>query len=48
MAYILACPLHRGRLTELQVNSIISFSRGLSPVKERIEFIKHHHHADDV
>jgi len=30
------------------VDSIISFARGLLPVKERIEFIKHDHHTDDV
>jgi len=47
-AYIVACPLDPGRLTESQVDSIISFARSLSPVKERIEFIKHHHHADNV
>jgi len=32
----------------LQVDSIISFARGLSPVRERIELIKRQHHADDV
>jgi len=24
------------------------FTCGLSPVEERIEFIRHHHHADDI
>jgi hypothetical protein len=47
-AYIIARPLDPGRLTESQVDSIISFARGLSPVKERIELIKRQHHADDV
>jgi len=47
-AYSVARPLDPGRLTESQVDSIILFARGLSPVKKRIEFIKHHHHADDV
>jgi len=47
-AYIVARPLDPDRLTESQVDSIISFARGLSPVKERIEFLKQHHHADDV
>jgi len=47
-AYIVGCPLDPGRLTESQVDSIKSFARGLSPVKEPIEFIKHHHHADHV
>jgi len=47
-AYIIARPLDPGRLTESHVDSIISFARGLSPVKERIELIKCEHHADDV
>jgi len=47
-AYIAARPPDPGRLTESQVDSIISFARGLSPVTERIEFIKHYHEADDV
>jgi len=46
--YIIACLLDPGRLTESQVDSIVSFSRSLSPVKERIELIKSHHHPDDV
>ena len=46
--YIVAHPLDPGHLTESQVDSIIWFACGLSPVKERIEFIKHHHHTDDV
>jgi len=41
-------PLDPGRLTESHVDSIISFARGLSPVKERMELIKREHHADDV
>jgi len=32
----------------LQVYSIVSFARSLSPVKERIELIKSQHHPDDV
>jgi len=47
-AYIIARPLDPARLTEWHVDSIISFARGLSPVKERIELIKREHHADDV
>ena len=47
-AYIIARPLDPGRLTESQVDSIISFARGLSPVREPIELIKRQHHADDV
>jgi len=47
-AYIVARLLDPGRPRELQLDSIISFARGILPVKERIEFIKHHHQADDV
>ena len=46
--YIIARPLDPGHLTESQVDSIISFYPGLSPVRERIELIKRQHHADDV
>ena len=37
-----------GRLTETQVDSVLLFARGLSPVKERIELIKGQHHTDDL
>jgi len=47
-AYIIARPLDPGRLTESHADSIISFARSLSLVKERIELIKGEHHADDV
>ena len=47
-AYIIACPLDPGRLTESHVDLIISFARGLSPVNERLELIKREYHADDV
>jgi len=47
-AYIIACLLDPGRLTDSQVDSIVSFARSLSPVKERIELIKSQHHPDDV
>jgi len=47
-AYIIARPLDPGRLTELQVDSLVSFARNLSPVKEGIELIKSQHHTDDV
>jgi len=40
--------LDPGRLTESQVDSIVSFAHRLSPVKERIELIKSQHHLDDV
>ena len=39
-AYIIARLLDPGHLTESQVDSIVSFARSLSPVKERIELIK--------
>jgi len=45
---MIARHLHPGRLTETQVDSILLFARGLSPVKERIELIKRQHHADDL
>jgi len=48
MAYIIARLLDPGRLTESQVDSIVSFARSLLPVKERIELIKSHHYPDDV
>ena len=47
-AYIVARPLDPSCLTEWQVDSIILFAQSLSPVKEGIEFIKHHHNTDDV
>jgi len=47
-AYIVARPLDHSCLTEWQVDSIILFAQSLSPVKEGIEFIKHHHNTDDV
>jgi len=40
--------LDPGRLTEMQVDSILLFARGLSPVKEQIELIKRQHHAEDL
>jgi len=40
--------LDPGRVTEMQVDSILLFARGLSPVKERIELITRQHHADDL
>jgi len=46
--YIIAHLLDPGRLTEFQVNSIISFAPGLSPFKECIELIKSQRHAEDV
>jgi len=46
--YILARLLDPSRLTESQVDSIVSFARSLSPGKERIELIKSQHHPDDV
>jgi len=45
---MIARHLDPGRLTETQVDSILLFARGLSPVKERIELIKRQHQADDV
>ena len=39
-AYMIARHLDPGCLTETQVDSILLFARGLSPVKERIELIK--------
>jgi len=45
---MIARDLDPGRLTETQVDSILLFPCGLPPVKERIELIKHLHHADDV
>jgi len=47
-AYIIARLLDPGRLTESQVESIVSFAHSLSPVKERIELIKSQYHPDDV
>jgi len=47
-AYIIGRPLDPSRLTKSDVDSIISFARGLSPVKERIELIKREHHAHGV
>jgi len=45
---MIAPHLDPGRLTETQVDSILLFTRGLSPVKERIELMKRQHHADDL
>jgi len=45
---MIACHLDPGRLTETQVDSMLLFARGLSPVKEGIELIKRQHHADDL
>jgi len=45
---MIARHLEPGRLTETQVDSILLFTRGLLPVKERIELIKRQHHADDL
>jgi len=47
-AYIIAGLLDPGRLTESQVDSIVSFAHSLSLVKQRIELIKSQHHSDDV
>jgi len=47
-AYIVAPPLDLRPLTQSQVDLIILFTRSFSPVKQRIEFIKHHQHAGDV
>jgi len=47
-AYIIAHLLDPSRLTESQVDSIVSFPCSLSPVQERIELIKSQHHPDDV
>ena len=45
---MIARHLDPGRLTETQVDSVLLFARGLSPVKERIVLLKRQHHADDV
>jgi len=45
---MIARHLDHSRLTETQVDSILLFARGLSPVKERIDLIKRQHHADDL
>jgi len=45
---MIARHLDPGRLTEMQVDSILLFARGLSPVKERIQLMKCQHHADDL
>jgi len=47
-ASIIAGHLDPGRLTELQVDSIVLFARSLLPVKGRIELIKSQHDSDDV
>jgi len=47
-ACIIARLLDPGRLTESQADSIVSFARSLSPVKERIELITSQHHPDEV
>jgi len=46
--YIIAHLLDLSRLTESQVDSIVSFARSGSPVKKRIKLIKSEHHPDDV
>jgi len=43
---MIARHLDPDRLTKTQVDSILLFARGLSPVKERIELIKRQDHAD--
>ena len=43
---MIARHLDPGRLTEKQVESILLFAGGLSPVKERIQLIKHPDPAD--
>jgi len=45
---MIARHLDPSRLTETQVDSILLFARGLSPVKERVELIKRQDHADDL
>jgi len=45
---MIARHLDPGRLTEMQVDSILLFAHGLSPVKERIELLKRQGHADDL
>jgi len=45
---MIARHLDPGRLTETQVDSILLFAHGLSPVKERIELIKCKHHTGDL
>jgi len=45
---MIAGHLDPGRLTETQVDSILLFTRGLSPVKERLELIKRQHDANDL
>jgi len=45
---MIARHLDPGRITETQVDSILLFARGLSPVKERIELIKRQHHTYDL
>jgi len=45
---MIAGRLDPGRLTETQVDLLLLFARGLSLVKDRIEFIKRQHHADDL
>jgi len=47
-AYSIAPLVDPGRLSESQGDSIVSFARSLSPVKESIELIKSQHHPDDV
>jgi len=47
-AYMIARHPDPGRLTETQVDSILLFACGLSPVMERIELITRQHHADDL
>jgi len=47
-AFIIARLLDPGRLSESQVDSIVSFTCSLLPVKEHIELIKSQHHPDDV
>jgi len=45
---MIAHHLDPGCLTETQVDSILLFASGLSPIKERIQLMKRQHHADDL
>jgi len=47
-AYMIARLLYPGRLSESQVDSVVSFTRSLSPVQEPIELLKSQHHPEDV
>ena len=48
MAYMIARHLDPGPLTEMQVDLVLLFGHGLTPVKEQIVLLKCQHHADDV